>query len=292
MEKVKGSVIFISIQSIIIVILVTLHLGLFQNTRKCLKTIQELSAELDTYKGLIVNKDQEISELTVEVEDLNNQMEVSLDETSELVAKCYYTFDELNRQNSNLSIEYNLLVDKYNDAMEELNWFHNREELFDQYEYALFDRSGNRTDITYKQILLVEEVTEKYGLADPNLILGIIMCESGGQSDAKNSKSAASGYAQFLPSTGRYVYENIMEKGKGSFSRDLLFDGDISIEMMGAYLRYLLDHNGNSLVKAIKSYSGDTSKDSAFTYRYMEKINSYIKCNTTMSTISNKIKGK
>lgn len=260
--------------------------------RRCLKCVQELSVELDTYKSLVADKDQEILELTAEIEDQNNQMQISLDETSELVAKCYYTFDELNRQNSNLSIEYNLLVDKYNDTLEELNWFHNREELFDQYEYALFDRGGNRTDITYKQILLVEEVTEKYGLADPNLILGIIMCESGGQSDAKNSKSAASGYAQFLPSTGKYVYENIMKKGKGSFSRDLLFDGDISIEMMGAYLRYLLDHNGNSLVKAIKSYSGDTSKDSAFTYRYMEKINSYINCNTTMNTISNKIKSK
>ena len=79
----------------------------------------------------------------------------------------------------------------------------NLEELFDKYEYAIIDKYENRTDITYEQILTLEDLVKEYPINDTDLILSIIMTESRGIETAQNSESTAKGYGQLLNSTAK-----------------------------------------------------------------------------------------
>ncbi len=166
---------------------------------------------------------------------------------------------EVNKQNIQL-------VQSNEDYKEKLKDFENRVELYDKYEYAVFDKGGNRTDITYEQLQLAEDLMTEKGL-NPNLLLGIVMTESTGTEGAQNSGSTATGYGQILRSTGKFVYEKLL--GKANYNHSMALDGDLNITMTAEYLAYLCEEK-SSVREAIYSYRG--IRDDG----YINKINSYI----------------
>ena len=170
--------------------------------------------------------------------------------------------DELDEDNAKLMEDNKELSTK-------LAKFEERAELYDKYEYAVYDKAGNRTDLTYDQIKTGEELMIEQGI-DPDLLFGTIMVESGGDENATNGQSTARGFGQFLAGSGKYVYEDIMGNGKGTYTHDMAFNGYTNISMIASYYGYLRNDRHYSAYQAIKRYRGLEPT------AYIRAIDSYI----------------
>ena len=208
---------------------------------------QRLNNELSTkdaeYTKIINEKDTEIELLNGAIKDLKmvvNDLDVQLTE----VAKVNQSY------------------------VDELNTFREREELYNKYEYAVV-YGGERTELTYEEIKLGEQLMTEINQS-PHLMFGTVMVESNGIPDAVNPRSGATGHGQFLDSTARFIWENVL--GYTGYYPDLRKDGEANIKMMAGYYKYLYNTQGTTF-KVIKQYSGNRTDGG--TQKYIDKINSF-----------------
>lgn len=187
------------------------------------------------------------------------------------VSQIAYQLDQQNRT----------LNDDLNDALEKIKQYESREELFDSYEWALFREDGSRTDISYNDIITLEELVDEKDLSDDtvNLVLAMAMTESNGNANARNISSSAVGLGQFLSGTGRFVYTSLM--GNDVYNhQETASDSETNLEMMVYYLEYLDVKNNHNIERVISCYRGIESPN----YKY--KINSYLaKNDLSLATI-------
>lgn len=193
------------------------------------------------------------------IKDLTDNIKVLSSGTKEFKS----VIDGLDKQNASLLKENKKIA-------KELDTFKQREELYDKYEYAIYNKAGKRTDLTYDQIKTGDQLMKEKGM-DPNVLFGILMAESGGVETASNSTSTARGYGQLLAGTGKFVYENLQGHAKGSYNHSYAYNGDMNIVMMIDLLDYFKNDKDYSLHKTIQSYRG--LQDVAC---YERTINSYI----------------
>ena len=166
------------------------------------------------------------------------------------------TIDELTSISVQLDEQNKLLTQVNQEQLEELEIFRQREELYDKHEYALFDSSGERTDIRYDQIVSLEELLEESYIDDEDLILAWIMTESNGVEKARNPESTAKGFGQILDGTSEFIYVDLMDNSKSDWNSGLALDGDTNIEMMVTYIDYLYEVNNGNLYEVIRDYRG------------------------------------
>lgn len=187
------------------------------------------------------------------------------------VSQIAYQLDQQNRT----------LNDDLNDALEKIKQYESREELFDSYEWALFRKDGSRTDISYNDIVTLEELVDEKDLSDDtiDLVLAMAMTESNGNANARNISSSAVGLGQFLSGTGRFVYTSLM--GNDVYNhQETASDSETNLEMMVYYLEYLDVKNAGNIERVISCYRGIESPS----YKY--KINSYLaKNDLSLATI-------
>ena len=187
------------------------------------------------------------------------------------VSQIAYQLDQQNRT----------LNDDLNDALEKIKQYESREELFDSYEWALFRKDGSRTDISYNDIVTLEELVDEKDLSDDtvDLVLAMAMTESNGNANARNISSSAVGLGQFLSGTGRFVYTSLM--GNDVYNhQETASDSETNLEMMVYYLEYLDVKNNHNIERVISCYRGIESPS----YKY--KINSYLaKNDLSLATI-------
>lgn len=187
------------------------------------------------------------------------------------VSEIAYQLDQQNRT----------LNDDLNDALEKIKQYESREELFDSYEWALFRENGSRTDISYNDIITLEELVDEKDLSDDtvDLVLAMAMTESNGNANARNVSSSAVGLGQFLSGTGRFVYTSLM--GNDVYNhQETASDSETNLEMMVYYLEYLDVENNHNIERVISCYRGIESPN----YKY--KINSYLaKNDLSLATI-------
>lgn len=187
------------------------------------------------------------------------------------VSEIAYQLDQQNRT----------LNDDLNDALEKIKQYESREELFDSYEWALFRENGSRTDISYNDIVTLEELVDEKDLSDDtvDLVLAMAMTESNGNANARNISSSAVGLGQFLSGTGRFVYTSLM--GNDVYNhQETASDSETNLEMMVYYLEYLDVKNSGNIERVISCYRGIESPS----YKY--KINSYLaKNDLSLATI-------
>ena len=187
------------------------------------------------------------------------------------VSEIAYQLDQQNRT----------LNDDLNDALEKIKQYESREELFDSYEWALFRKDGSRTDISYNDIVTLEELVDEKDLSDDtvDLVLAMAMTESNGNANARNISSSAVGLGQFLSGTGRFVYTSLM--GNDVYNhQETASDSETNLEMMVYYLEYLDVKNNHNIERVISCYRGIESPS----YKY--KINSYLaKNDLSLATI-------
>ena len=104
-----------------------------------------------------------------------------------------------------------------------------------------------------------------------------------GKATAQNASSTAKGYGQFLNSTSRFVYTQLM--GEKKWSPSVALDGDIGLEMICEYINYLYEKSGKDLTRTITAYRG------LYDPGYVAKINSYLKkSGTSISELNSEFK--
>lgn len=224
----------------------------------------EIQGLNDTIDGL----NAEIDSLSTSVENYQK----SNKQFAGSIANLKSIIDELDLSNQQLIKENKKLNKKVKALQKKIS-------VYDKYAYAVFDKGGNRTDLTYEQIKTGEELMLEKGM-DPDLLFGIIMTESTGKENASNSTSTARGYGQVLAGTAKTVYEDIQGHGKGTYSHSMAFNGMTNISLVVSYLDWMHD-NGWSLNKTIIRYRG--LNDPA----YFRSIDSYIsKSGNSLAKIS------
>lgn len=218
---------------------------------------------VDELEGTVSNLESTINSITSDSNNLENQINTLTFQNTVMrdsLSGMKKTVETLDKSNTEL-IKENKSLNK------ELTKFEEREELYNKYEYAIYDKSNNRTDLTYEQIAAGEELMIKEGI-DPDLLFGIIMTESGGDEKATSSTSTARGYGQFLAGSGKYVYEDILHLGV--YNHNMAYNGTTNITMAAGYLGYLKNERGFSAYAAVKAYRGVEPT------AYIRKIDSYI----------------
>ena len=258
----------------------------------------KLTACLIGMVGLFVVSVVSIATLVVDNYSLRNDLTVASEKYDTLMADNQSLIDE----NQSLSSTYNdavlilsdvseiayqldqqnrTLNDDLNDALEKIKQYESREELFDSYEWALFRENGSRTDISYNDIVTLEELVDEKDLSDDtvDLVLAMAMTESNGNANARNISSSAVGLGQFLSGTGRFVYTSLM--GNDVYNhQETASDSETNLEMMVYYLEYLDVKNNHNIERVISCYRGIESPS----YKY--KINSYLaKNDLSLATI-------
>ena len=258
----------------------------------------KLTACLIGMVGLFVVSVVSIATLVVDNYSLRNDLTVASEKYDTLMADNQSLIDE----NQSLSSTYNdavlilsdvsqiayqldqqnrTLNDDLNDALEKIKQYESREELFDSYEWALFRENGSRTDISYNDIITLEELVDEKDLSDDtvDLVLAMAMTESNGNANARNVSSSAVGLGQFLSGTGRFVYTSLM--GNDVYNhQETASDSETNLEMMVYYLEYLDVKNNHNIERVISCYRGIESPS----YKY--KINSYLaKNDLSLATI-------
>lgn len=258
----------------------------------------KLTACLIAMVGLFVVSVVSIATLVVDNYSLRNDLTVASEKYDTLMADN----QSLIAENQSLSSTYNdavlilsdvsqiayqldqqnrTLNDDLNDALEKIKQYESREELFDSYEWALFREDESRTDISYNDIITLEELVDEKDLSDDtvDLVLAMAMTESNGNANARNVSSSAVGLGQFLSGTGRFVYTSLM--GNDVYNhQETASDSETNLEMMVYYLEYLDVKNNHNIERVISCYRGIESPN----YKY--KINSYLaKNDLSLATI-------
>lgn len=233
--------------------------------------------------GYIKKNNDSVNEIAEMKINHNNQV-IALNTEFEALQKEYdYVFQELSSMSETINSLINIssILDEENsklkidniELLSVIDVYQEREELFNKYEYALYDTAGKRTDITYEQLPTLEKLIEESCIPDTDLILSMVMTESGGKEDAINSKSMAKGFGQFLDPTSKFVYTKLLNKD--GWSSAVALDGDTNLQMTVAYMDYLIKFNNYNLVEVIKDYSGgeDISSYVSSMNKYLSKVN-------------------
>lgn len=227
-------------------------------------TIADLNSSIGKYSAIIGQKNVEISKLVAE--------------NSEIVD----TMQRLSNTAISINNDLNDLKNEYNTNMEKLSEFEERAELYDKYDYALY-YNGERTDITYQRIKNVEEYAKEEGLSDDavGLVLALGTTESHGDAKAENKSSTAAGWGQLLYPTAKFVYEDYLKNGAGTYDYTMALDPDLNIKMTTSYVGYLTDYYDGDAKKVVTSYRGRS--DSGYIKAVEEKLN---KSGLSLYTIS------
>ncbi len=177
-------------------------------------------------------------------EELEKEKELAEEQVEAANEEIRLIHEELDR-NAKLTKSSNL-------AIEELELFKDQyildQETISQYSYI------QKNDMTDELIMYGHTLMTNKGL-DPNVLFAIIEIESKGISDAYNTQSGASGLGQFIPSSGRVVYEDMLQLGQYDHIRHSQ-NPRTNILMMATYLEYLYDTCGNNTSAVLQSYSG------------------------------------
>ena len=224
------------------------------------KYMSKSNADTEQFK----NYDAQVAQLTTERDyhQANSQM------FSDSVADLIEVTTELNTDRDLLIADIELM--QY-----ELEELYSRQDLFDRYGFFLYDKRGERNDITYDHLRSLEEMIEGTSVPNAELILSIIYLESSGHCDVVNGQgSGASGFGQFLPSTAKSVWINVLGNPEDSWDPDMVFDPDINLQLTVAYMDYLIKKHGSPR-EALRQYSGSGSNE-AHLNGYIATLDSYL----------------
>lgn len=134
-----------------------------------------------------------------------------------------------------------------------------------KYDIIIAKAKSYGTDVSYLDYEFLDYVFEeadKYNV-NPYVILGIISGESNFYARAKNKKSSATGLAQMVEGTGKYIHTSILGY-KTPYNHESQKDPRVSIKYMLGYFKYLKKYN--SYDSALGEYCGSKSYYSK-TYR-------------------------
>lgn len=219
-------------------------------------SLQKDIKQLEKYKDAYTKSEKKNMDLSEEIKD----MKLVIKKTDKSILKLKKDNISINKKNKELIRKYNKLA--------------SRIKLYEKYKYAVIDESGKRTDLTYSQIKLGEQLMKEKGY-NPHILFSIGMVESGFNESETSSKSTAKGYTQFLDGTAKFTWEHLLKHGKGSWHPSLALNGENNIRMCVAYFDYLIKKHDGNFYKAMGQYCGAGTKSGAFTYTYIKRMHKH-----------------
>lgn len=225
-------------------------------------TIGAKNFEIAGLKNDIVGYAAAVNERDKEINKLSSNNKIMLDNMQKLASTA-----------QNINDELNTLKTEYNTNMKRLADFEERSELYDKYDYALY-YNGKRTDITYQRIKNVEEYAKESGMTEDAaaLVLSLASTESHGQASAESSTTTAAGLGQLLYTTAKFIYEDEMNNGKGTYNYSLALNPDLNLKMTTSYVGYLADYYNGDPNQVVSAYRG-TSSDTGYIKAIERKLN-------------------
>ncbi|MGL6099417.1 MAG: transglycosylase SLT domain-containing protein [Fusobacteriaceae bacterium] len=139
------------------------------------------------------------------------------------------------------------------------------------YSYALKPSKYNTRYLSKGELDLLITYSKKYKV-DPHLVIGVIWIESRFDPKAKSKKSSSSGYGQFIKSTGKWVYKDILKLPGKYDHRIHPMQPKNSIPMVCAYVGYLLKLTKGDVHKTLLYYNGGE-----IGVKYHKIIDNYLK---------------
>ncbi|MBI5184793.1 MAG: transglycosylase SLT domain-containing protein [Nitrospinae bacterium] len=113
---------------------------------------------------------------------------------------------------------------------------------------------------------VVAKASARHGV-DPFLVLGLMRQES--SFDRKSLSSAgAMGLMQLMPHTGEKVFKKVYNAG--TFSKAMLYDTELNIELGVSHLAELIQENGGNIVDVLAGYNAGMSKAADWKKRFQE----------------------
>ena len=281
-KQVKISILSTFILSILIFVIAAVFIIKYNRqvseNQKLNETIHQLALSNDQYQTKIEELNAEIADIKAKAKESVEQAIADSDERVEAVKT---GFLEYIRQNSGYDTvedfckgykEQQALNDTYLEKIDEMNLvitdLIDKMEKYEHYEYALFDTSGKRNDITMQDIELLEQLTFNEPVNDVDLYLSWIMIESEGYAMCKNPNSTAKGLAQFLDGTSKSVYRSL--DFDDAWYPEIVYKKDICLTMMVKYVNDLMRSYNGDLNKTIISYRG------LYDGPYMNLFNKYL----------------
>jgi len=147
--------------------------------------------------------------------------------------------------------------------------------LVKKYMYVIKEAPLNK-GVTLDLIAYNDQLCKEKNV-NPHLVWAIINHESRFNAKACNPETDARGFGQFIPSTAKSVYENMLKLG--SYTHDLAYDPYISIQLIVEYLRDINTRQTNN-VDVLNEYGGYTAG------RYYREIKAYMDAVGTDATVT------
>lgn len=169
--------------------------------------------------------------------------------------------EEYQNQIDYLNYAHKTEADGYQTVIDELSEYTNQrvadsQELFEyarKYYYVFRDAPDN-SGLTMDDIVYLDDLCKEENL-NPHLMWCIYDNESGYITTIDNySGSSARGLGQVLASTGKSIYENILQLG--SYDHSMAYDSKINMQLT---VELISRNIGSGLYNAIALYSGDSS---------------------------------
>jgi soluble lytic murein transglycosylase-like protein len=194
-------------------------------------------------------------ELSAKIENQNdtiNMIRYVAENEKDTIVRLSKVAAELDKENTKL-------VQTLESQDEELSTYREREELYNLYEYALVRDDESRTDISYEDIKTLEELSIEKGLGKDAVgtVLAISVNESSGYANVKNKKSSAAGLCGLTKGTAKYIYENELGNGDGSYDHSYAYDATTNLQISLAYIAYLKNEYGENNDKILQAYRGE-----------------------------------
>lgn len=208
----------------------------------------------------------------IKLVEVSNDDEIAMLEgyIVDLITEC----DAANRTYHDRIVQHQLEVEAYKTRIEQLET-----EMFvdatssmyilKKYDYVI-DVAPVDGGVSYALLEHVDQRCKEKNV-NPHLVWGIVNIESSFDTRARNAKSDARGFGQFLKSTGKSIYENYL--GLGPYNHDYAYDPYVGLEMIIEYLHYLTEYHRGNVISMIQNYSGDSGMS------YYNKLASQMKRN-------------
>jgi len=202
---------------------------------------------------------------------LNAELQGTIDDQHTLFQNASVLVQQLDTNIVELYDKNEQLKKQYNSALDIINYYNNRTELYNKYEYALI-YNGERTDIDYEVLESLEHfaLESEYGNDVLVLSLALAMTESHGIADAKNPNSSARGLGQLIHSTAKTCYEDLLGNGEGTYKVEYAFDPETNLRMTLALVNELSKENKGNPIKVIDDYRGLHSE------AYISEVRKYV----------------
>lgn len=201
---------------------------------------------------------------TAEIEELNAQY---VEEISTLNTQHLAETSELQATIQDLTAE----VSARDEQIIAIQQIHEEEDtavslgLMKKYLYVIQDAPTNE-GVTLDLIAYTDQLCRDRNV-NPHLVWAIIYHESRYQANAHNPRTDARGLGQFIPRTGRAIYQDYLNLG--TYSHDLAYDPYVNVELITEYLRDINTRCSNNR-DVLDEYGGYTAG------QYYEEIAAYM----------------